>query len=601
MIITNGIYQIGLFALVLSLVARPLGWYIIRVYEGQSCGLNFFLGPLERFTYRLARIDLKEEMTWKGYLTALLLFNLIGFIFVLLIQILQGVLPYNPQHFSSVSLGLALNTAMSFITNTNWQAYGGETTLSYLTQSLALTVQNFLSAATGMAVLVALIRGLVRRETDQLGNFWIDIVRGTLYIFLPLSIIFSLYLVFQGVVQNFKPYQRIELIQPFTYRSTASELDSRPIAAKSKFTPENKRISTQILPMGPVASQVAIKQLGSNGGGYFNTNSAHPFENPTPWSNFFELLAMLLIPAALCYTFGYGVRDLRQGRAILFTMFIFFLPMVFITTFLEQQPNPELVKLGIHSTAQADYSGGNLEGKEIRFGILGSALWTTAAASSSNGAVNSMLDSYTPLGGLVPLWLMHLGEVIFGGVGSGLYGMLIFVMVAVFIAGLIVGRTPEYLGKKIEPYEMRLIAIVMFAISVIPTIFSALAVISPSARAALGNPGPHGLTEILYAFTSMFNNNGSAFSGLSSNTLFFNGWGVVVMCLGRFGIIAAVLAIAGSMAKKKVLVVNAGTLPTHTLLFIISLVLTIIIIGTLTILPSVALGPIVEHLMFRGH
>ncbi len=574
---TNALLQITLYFFVLLILIKPLGWYMAQVYQGKSCGLNVVLGPIERGLYRVCGIPANQEMGWKQYLTAMLLFNLLGFLAVYVVQRLQAYLPLNPQHFPAVPATLAFNTAVSFSTNTNWQAYAGETTLSYFTQMTALTVQQFLSAATGMSLLIAFIRGLARRETEQLGNFWVDTVRGVLYILLPLSLLLSVFLVSEGVIQNFKAYQTISLVQ--------SSAD----------------ITKQTIPMGPVASQVAIKALGSNGGGFFNTNAAHPFENPTPLTNFFEMLAILMIPAALCYTFGILVNDKRQGWAVLIAMLVLLLPFVGLAEIAEQQGNPMFTNLGVDQQVQTEAAGGNMEGKETRFGIVNSALWATLTTASSNGSVNAMLDSFTPLGGLVPLWLMHLGEVVFGGVGSGLYGMLIVVMTTVFLAGLMVGRTPEYLGKKIEPYEIKMIAMVVLISPVMILLMTAFAVVTPLGIRSLGNPGAHGLSEILYAFSSMVSNNGSAFAGLNANTPFYNILGGIAMWIGRYWIAIPILAIAGSLAKKKLIPSSSGTLATHTPLFIMLLIGVIILLGAVSFLPVLALGPIAEHLILGGH
>lgn len=575
----NEILQLAIYLVVLLLLVKPLGWYIAQVYEGKF----LWLSAIEKFFYRCAGIDAQAEMTWQRYTIALLLFNFIGMVFLFLLQRLQNYLPLNPEHFSAVPSSLALNTALSFVSNTDWQAYGGETTMSYLTQMLGMTVQNFLSAATGMAVLMALIRGLHRRETKQLGNFWVDTLRGTLYIFLPLSIILALLLISQGVIQNFHPSSTVNILQPTSYINTVTD-------AQGHVQNQTVALTQQTIPMGPVASQTAIEQLGTNGGGYFNVNDAHPLQNPTPLSNFLEMLAILLIPAALCYSFGKMINDTRQGWAILIAMLIIFVPLACITIAAEQHGIPALTHLGI------DPSGGNMEGKETRFGIGNSALWATATTAASNGSVNAALDSFTPLGGLIPLWLMQLGEVVFGGVGTGLYSMLILVIIAVFIAGLMVGRTPEYLGKKIAPYEMKVAAFVVLIMPLIVLLSTAFAVLNKTAAGAIANPGAHGFSEILYAMTSMGNNNGSAFAGLNANLDFYNIVGAIIMFIGRFWIIIPVLAIAGSMAQKKIVATTVGTLPTHNLLFILLLVGTVLIIGALTFLPALALGPIVEQL-----
>lgn len=591
--------QIALYLIVVTLCVKPLGSYMARVYEGKSQ----FFSPIEQLIYRICGIDAKESMDWKSYLATMLIFNIFGLFAVYGIQRLQLYLPLNPQQFPNVMPDLAFNTAASFVTNTNWQAYSGENTLSYLTQMLALTVQNFLSAATGIALLVALIRSLTQHETTHLGNFWVDTVRGIIYILLPLSLILALILTSQGVIQNFKPYEKITLTQPLSYQHTITDAQGQPIKdAKGNLTMETIKISEQVIPMGPVASQIAIKQLGTNGGGFFNVNSAHPYENPTPLTNFFEMLAILLIPTALCYTLGAMVKDTRQGWAILIAMFILFAPLIFVTEIAEQKGNPALAQLGIDQTITPHAApGGNMEGKETRFGIVNSALWATATTTTSNGSVNSMLDSYTPLGGLMPLWLMHLGEVAFGGVGSGLYGMLMLIIITVFVAGLMVGRTPEYLGKKIEPYEMKMASIAVLVMPLTVLFLTAYAILSPLGKSSIANPGAHGLTEILYAFTSMSNNNGSAFAGLNANTPFYNILGGIAILIGRYWIAIPTLAVAGSLVRKKIVPGTLGTLPTHTLLFIILLVSVALVLGALTFLPALALGPIVEQLTLWGN
>jgi K+-transporting ATPase ATPase A chain len=575
----NGLWQITLYFIVLLLLAKPLGIYMAAVYENRPIFLKRILAPLEAMLYRLSGVKPEQEMRWTEYAAALLWFNLFGGLAVFALQMLQAYLPLNPQQLGNVTADSAFNTAVSFASNTNWQGYSGETTMSYLTQMLGLSVQNFVSAATGMAVLVAMIRGFKRTHAEGIGNFWADLTRGILYILLPLSLVLALALVGQGVVQTFKPYQTMPLVEQV---GTATE------------------DSTQTLAVGPVASQIAIKQLGTNGGGFFNANAAHPFENPTPLSNFLEMLAILLIPAALCHTFGSMVGDTRQGWAILSAMTLVLVSLVFVTVGLEQGGNPTLAALGVEQSIVIDQSGGNMEGKETRFGIVNSALWATATTAASNGSVNSMHDSYTPLGGLVPMWLIQLGEVIFGGVGSGLYGMLVFVLIAVFVAGLMIGRTPEYLGKKIEAFEVKMAAIVIL----IPALFilggTALAVMVEAGKSAVANPGAHGFSEILYAFSSAAGNNGSAFAGLSANSPFYNIALGVAMLIGRYGIIIPVLAIAGSLAAKKTVPASVGTLPTHTPLFVMLLIGTVILVGALTFVPALALGPVVEHLMMNA-
>lgn len=585
----NTILQLTLYLLVLVALAKPLGAFMARVYNNQPCGLDRLLGWLERLLYRACGPAAQGEMTWKTYAGAMLLFNLAGLLVVYLLQRFQGVLTLNPQGLPGVSSDLAFNTAVSFATNTNWQSYSGETTLSYLTQMLGLTVQNFVSAAAGMATLAALIRGLARKQSETIGNFWVDLVRSTLYILLPLSTVLALALVSQGVIQNFRPYETVNLLQ-------------------AAHDAEGKDVTQQTLAMGPAASQIAIKQLGTNGGGFFNVNSAHPFENPTPLSNFLECLAILVISAALCYTFGAMVGDTRQGWALLAAMLVIFIPLLALCTWSEQAGNPALTRLGADQSAGALQSGGNMEGKEVRYGIASSALWATATTAASNGSVNSMHDSYTPLGGFVPMWLMQLGEVIFGGVGSGLYGMIVFAIIAVFVAGLMVGRTPEYLGKKIEAFEMKMASLVILFPPLVVLLGAAIAISGPGLTVTgptgptgeplslLNNPGPHGLSEILYAYSSAGNNNGSAFAGLNANVPFHNLALGLCMLIARYWLAIPTLAIAGSMAGKRICPASAGTLPTHTPLFVVLLVGIVFLVGALTFIPALALGPIVEHL-----
>ena len=576
----NDTLQLVLYLAVLLALVKPLGAYMSLAFAEQPNALTRFGAPIERALYRLGGVHVDEEMDWRRYTVALLAFNLAGLVLLYLLQRAQGVLPLDPAHLPGVHADTAFNTAVSFASNTNWQSYAGETTMSYLTDLLGLTVQNFLSAATGIAVLLAVIRGFRRRNAATIGNVWADLTRATLYVLLPLSLLLALALTSQGVIQNLHANLRIPLLQaPATVSAAA----------------------TQVLPMGPVASQEAIKQLGTNGGGFFNANSAHPFENPTPLSNFLEMLAILLIPAALCWTFGEMVGDRRQGWALLAAMLVIFVPLAVGCIAAEQAGNPALHGLGIDQHASALQAGGNMEGKETRFGIVNSALWATATTAASNGSVNAMHDSFTPLGGLVPLVLMQLGEVIFGGVGSGLYGMLAFAVVAVFIAGLMVGRTPEYLGKKIEAYEMKMASLVVLIPCALVIVGTAVAVLLPAGRAGLGNPGAHGFSEILYAFSSTANNNGSAFAGLSVNTPFYNFTLGAVMYLARYLLIVGMLAIAGALAAKKHVPESAGTLPTHTPLFVVLLVSTVLVVGALTFLPALALGPIAESLSSVVH
>ncbi|MDQ2646468.1 MAG: potassium-transporting ATPase subunit KdpA [Myxococcota bacterium] len=577
---SNALWQLGLYLAVLLLLVKPLGTYMARVYEGQQVFLGKLLGPFERLLYRAAGVKPEQEMTWKDYAAAMLLFNAAGIFVVYALQRLQGALPLNPQGLPAPTPDLAFDTAVSFATNTNWQSYGGETTMSYLTQMLGLTVQNFVSAASGMAVLVAVIRGFVRHSSNSLGNFWVDLTRGSLYVLLPLSLVVALLLVSQGVVQNFSTYTTVPLLEPFT-------------------ASDGSRVTTQVLAQGPAASQIAIKHLGTNGGGFFNANSAHPFENPTAISNFVVMLSQLLISAALCYTFGRMVKDIRQGWALLAAMLAIFLPLLWLCVAAEQAGNPGFHALGVDQAASALQSGGNMEGKEVRFGISSSALFATTTTAASCGAVNAMHDSLTPLGGLVPMWLIQLGEVVFGGVGSGLYGMLMFAVVAVFVAGLMVGRTPEYLGKKVEAYEMKMASLAILIPCALVLVFTAIGVSTSAGRAGILNPGAQGFSEVLYAFSSAANNNGSAFGGLSANTPFYNTLLAVAMFAGRFFVAIAVLALAGSLARKKLVPLGSGTLLTHTPLFIGWLTATVIVVGALTFVPALALGPIVERLSLR--
>jgi K+-transporting ATPase ATPase A chain len=574
---------------VLILLVKPLGSYMARVYQGKPVFLDRALVPVERFVYRLAGVDPETEMDWKVYALSMLLFNAIGLVFVYILQRFQGKLQLNPQGLGAVAPDSAWNTAVSFATNTNWQSYSGETTMSYLTQMLGMTVQNFVSAATGMAILVAVIRGIVRAphlspysqnskmgQQGRLGDFWVDLTRSILYILLPLSFGLALVLVSQGVVQTFSQYKTVSLLQ-----TTANTTE-------------------QVIAVGPAASQVAIKQLGTNGGGFFNVNSSHPFENPTPLSNFLEMLSILLIPATLCYTFGKMVGDTRQGWALLATMTVIFVALLGVAVWSEQRGNPAFTAMGIDQTQTNINPGGNMEGKEVRFGIANSALWATATTAASNGSVNSMHDSYLPLSGLIPLWMMQLGEIIYGGVGSGLYGMLAFVIIAVFVSGLMVGRTPEYLGKKIEAYEMKMASIMILIPVIVVLVGTAVAVMFPAGKASIYNPSAHGFSEVLYAFSSAGNNNGSAFAGLGADTLFYNTALGVAMLLARYWLAVPALAIAGSLIQKKKVPKSAGTLPTHTPLFITWLIGIIIVVGALSFLPALALGPIVEHLMIFG-
>jgi K+-transporting ATPase ATPase A chain len=597
----QGWIQFALYVAVLVLLAKPLGSFMAAVYEGRRTFLSPLMRPLERLVYRFSYVDEAREVDWRRYTLGLLLFNFIGFVAVYLLQRLQGVLPLNPQSLSAVSPDSSFNTAVSFATNTNWQGYSGEATMSYLTQMLGLGVQNFVSAASGMAVLVALIRGFVRRQANEIGNFWVDLTRSTLYILLPLSLVLAIVLVSQGVVQSFAPYRVVSLIEPIAIETPAKNDAGEPVLdAAGKPTTKAEQVTEQTIALGPAASQIAIKQLGTNGGGFFNVNSAHPFENPTPLSNFLEVLAINLIGAALCYTFGCMVGDRRQGWAVLAAMLIIFMPLTIGVIAAEQAGNPRLTALGVDQVASDTQPGGNMEGKEVRFGITNSGLWAAATTAASNGSVNSMHDSFTPLGGLVPMGLIELGEVIFGGVGSGLYGMLMFAIVAVFIAGLMVGRTPEYLGKKLESYEIKMASLVLLIPPAVVLIGTAFASVLPAGTSSVANPAVHGFSEILYAFSSAGNNNGSAFAGLSANTPFYNAALGIVMWISRYWIMIPVLAIAGSLASKRATAVTVGTLPTHTPLFVVWLVGVVLMVGALTFVPALALGPVVEHLQMIG-
>ncbi|HUL55345.1 MAG TPA: potassium-transporting ATPase subunit KdpA [Usitatibacter sp.] len=593
----NGYLQLTFYLVVLIGLAKPLGLYMARIYQGEPALLNRAGAPVERVLYRVAGVDPAKEMHWTQYAIAMLLFNLLGFIAVYALQRLQGVLPFDPQALPAVSPDSSFNTAISFITNTNWQGYGGESTMSYLTQMLALTVQNFVSAASGMATLVAFARGFSRRSSQTLGNFWVDLTRSTLYILLPLSVVLALALVSQGMPQTLSAYPTVPTVEATDYDNPKLDSAGQPVKDdKGNPVTEKATMKEQQIAVGPVASQVAIKQLGTNGGGFFNVNSAHPFENPTPLSNFLEVLAILQISAALCYTFGVLVKDTRQGWALLATMTVIFVAFLGLCAWAEQSGNPALTKLGVDPVASDVQPGGNMEGKEARFGIVNSALWATATTAASNGSVNSMHDSYTPLGGLVPMWLIQFQEIIFGGVGSGLYGMLVFAIIAVFVAGLMIGRTPEYLGKKIESFEMKMAAVTILVPPFLVLVGTAVAVMVDPGKAGVANPGAHGFSEILYAFSSAGNNNGSAFGGLSANTPFYNTALGICMFFARYWLAVPTLAIAGAFAAKKTVPPGLGTLPTHTPLFVVLLASTVVVVGALTFVPALALGPIVEHL-----
>jgi potassium-transporting ATPase potassium-binding subunit len=602
-LMTNqGFLQIALYVITLLLLAKPLGVYMARVYQDEPMGLNRWFAGVEKLLYRLSGVNPEQEMRWTQYAIAMLVFNLLGLLVVYALQRFQDILPFNPQALPAVSPDSSFNTAVSFATNTNWQGYSGEATMSYLTQMLGLSVQNFLSAASGMAVLVALIRGFIRRNTDTIGNFWVDMTRSTLYILLPLSLLLAFILVGQGVVQTFKPYQTVNLQETVSYQTPKLDTDGKAVTdAEGKPVTETVKIKEQTLALGPAASQIAIKQLGTNGGGFFNVNSAHPFENPTPLSNFLEMLAILLIPAALCHTFGVMIGDTRQGWAILAAMTLVFVALIAVTVPAEQSGNPVLSTIGVDQIASDQQPGGNMEGKEARFGIVNSALWAVVTTAASNGSVNAMHDSFTPIGGMVPMWLMQLGEVIYGGVGSGLYGMIVYALIAVFIAGLMIGRTPEYLGKKVEAFEVKMSGIVILIPPLMVLAGTAIALMMDVGKASIFNPGAHGFSEVLYAFSSAGNNNGSAFGGISANVPFYNFMLGMAMLFSRYWLMIPVLAIAGSFAAKKTVPAGPGTLSTHTPLFVMLLIGSVLMVGALTFVPALALGPVVEHLQMLGH
>jgi K+-transporting ATPase ATPase A chain len=583
---------------VVLLCVKPLGLYMAHVMDGTPIWPLRAGASVERLLYRAAGVDAAVEMDWKRYTLGLLLFNTLGALVLYGLQRLQLWLPFNPQAFANVSPDSSFNTALSFITNTNWQGYSGESTMSYLTQMAGLAVQNFMSAATGIVVGFALIRGLARHSCATIGNFWVDLTRATLYVLLPIAAVLALALASQGVLQNFSAYKDVTTIEALTYQQPKVDAQGNPVKDKAG-NPVQETITThtQTLPMGPVASQEAIKELGTNGGGFMNANSAHPYENPNAITNFLEMLAILLIPGALTYTFGRSVGDTRQGWAVLAAMVILLVPLVGLAEYYEQAGNPLVAQLGVDQSASALQSGGNMEGKETRFGIGASALFASVATATSTGAVNSAHDSYTPLGGFTPLFLMQLGEVVFGGVGTGLYSVLVFAIVGVFIAGLMIGRTPEYLGKKIEAFEMKMTSIAILVMPALALVGTAVAVSVAAGQAGVANPGAHGFSEILYAYTSASNNNGSAFAGLSANTVFYNVSLGLAVWFGRFWPIAAVLAVAGSLAAKKRVPVTTGTMPTHGPTFVVLLIGTILLVGALTFVPALALGPVVEHLM----
>ncbi|MDM0002345.1 potassium-transporting ATPase subunit KdpA [Variovorax sp. J22P240] len=590
---------LALFLVVLGLMAWPLGRYLAVLCEGR---LPRWMQRVESPIFKLAGASPDSPMHWRSYALALLAFNAIGALAVYGLQRLQSLLPLNPAGMSAVSPDSAFNTAVSFVSNTNWQGYAGESTMSYLTQMLGLTVQNFLSGATGIAVAFALARGFAARSTDGkglVGNFWVDVTRITAWLLLPISFVIAIFFASQGVIQNFDAYKTVTTVEATAYQQPKLDAAGQPIKDNASGNPllEDATTTMQTLAMGPIASQEAIKMLGTNGGGFFNANSAHPYENPTALTNFAQMLAIFLIPAALCFAFGRVVGDLRQGWAVLAAMTVLFVAAVVVVIPAEQAGNPLIGALGVDQASSAMQAGGNMEGKEVRFGIAASSLFAAVTTAASCGAVNAMHDAFTPLGGMVPLVLMQLGEVVFGGVGTGLYSMLIFAILAVFIAGLMIGRTPEYLGKKIEVHEMKLTSIAILVTPILVLAGTAIAVIADAGKAGIANPGAHGFSEILYAFTSAGNNNGSAFAGLSANTPFYNAWLAIAMWFGRFGVIVPVLAIAGALAAKKRIPVTAGTMPTHGPLFVTLLIGTVLLVGLLNYVPALALGPVVEHLM----
>jgi len=591
----------AVFLIIVVLVTKPVGLYIANVMEGRPIWPLRVGAKFEGLIYRLCGVDPGTSMAWKQYAIALILFNGLGALAVYALQRLQQWLPLNPQSFPNVSPDSSFNTAISFITNTNWQGYSGESTMSYLTQMAGLAVQNFLSAATGIVVAIALIRGFARHSASAIGNFWVDTTRATLYVLLPIAAVVALLLVSQGVIQNFSAYKDVSTVETLAFQQPKVDAAGNPVKDKAgNPVMENATTQKQSLPMGPVASQEAIKELGTNGGGFFNANSAHPYENPTWLSNLLEMLAIVLIPAALTYTFGRMVGDTRQGWAILAAMMILGVCLLALSYYNEQLGNPHVAKLGVDQVASAMQPGGNMEGKEVRFGIAASLLFTMLTTGTSCGAVNAMFDSFTPLGGFVPLFDMQLGEVVFGGVGTGLYSMLIFAIVGVFIAGLMIGRTPEYLGKKIESFEMKMSSIAILVMPFIVLTGTAVAVSLSAGQAGVSNPASHGFSEILYAFTSASNNNGSAFAGISANTPFYNIALGLCMWIGRYWPIVAVLGIAGSLAAKKRVPVTAGTMVTYGPTFVVLLIGTVLLVGALTFVPALALGPIVEHLIMWG-
>jgi len=591
-----GWIQLALYVLILLLLTKPVGLYLVRVLDGEGkTFLDLFLKPVEKLFYRMLGLDPKKEQDWKQYTVSMLLFSLVGLLFTYAILRLQHLLPLNPQGLGPVSPDLAFNTAASFTTNTNWQNYAGESTLSYFSQMVGLVFHNFVSAATGIAIAAALVRGIVRNTAKTTGNFWADLVRINLYLLLPICLIYAVFLVSQGMIQNFKPYEKARLIEPATVQVVKKDATGQEIRdAQGNPVMEEQKVEIQTIPQGPMASQVAIKMLGTNGGGFVNANASHPYENPTPLSNFIQMLSIFLIPSGLTYYLGRMVRKQKHGWAVWGAMAILFLGAVLVCWWAEDAGNPRLYALGL------DPLGGNMEGKEVRFGVFNSALFATITTDASCGAVNSMHDSFTPMGGLIPLFNIQLGEVVFGGVGAGLYGMLVFVVLAVFLTGLMVGRTPEYLGKKIESYDVKVSVLAMMILIFSTLGFAAWAAVSPWGLAGLKNFGPHGLSEILYAYSSGAGNNGSPFAGLSGNTPWYNTTLALAMLLGRFVMIVPVLALAGSLGRKKLIPATGGSFPVWGLTFTLVLIGTVLIVGALTFLPALALGPMVEHFLMIG-
>ena len=599
----EAITQYILYFLILIVLSFPLGLYIGKVMNGEKTFLTYVCLPIEKLIYKFLKVKINDEMNWKTYLYSIIWFSFIGFIFLFVLQLIQGFLFGNFQNLDGISWDLAFNTAISFVTNTNWQSYSGEATLTYLTQALGLTVQNFLSASVGIAVLFAIIRGFNNIKTDKIGNFWVDLTRINIHILIPINLIISMCLVAGGVVQTLKPAEKVNLVEPVAItqegeiiENAVIDIDSNKVTVDGEQIENAVIVTEQIVPLGPVASQVAIKQSGTNGGGFYGTNSAHPLENPNSFTNLIEMISILLIPSALCFTFGRNIKNKKQGIALFMVMFICLVLALVVVAVNEHMATPQLAQSGNVDLSMLNQAGGNMEGKESRFGIVSSSVWATFTTAASSGSVNSMHDSYTPIGGMMLMLLMQLGEVIFGGVGSGLYGMISFVILTVFIAGLMVGRTPELLGKKIEPYEMKWAVIVCLATPIAILVGSGIGVLVPSVREALNNSGAHGFSEILYAFTSAGANNGSSFAGLSTDTVFFNISLGISMLFARFVPIIGTLAIAGSLSKKKKIATTSGTLSTTNSMFVVLLIIVILLIGALSFLPALALGPIAEYL-----